>query len=153
MDNRPIRFNKNGKYNLDFIDWNNEWERVGEVACRIENGEELSDKEEEAIQFLPCREVEQKRIYNYIKEGLQTNGAYSSLYIAGLPGTGKTASVLTVLKMLEQEAKQKKISTFNELYINGMKFTNPSNVFKTIYNFIFEDQKNQNIKKYYIRKH
>ena len=48
MDNRPIRFNKNGKYNLDFIDWNNEWERVGEVACRIENGEELSDKEEEA---------------------------------------------------------------------------------------------------------
>lgn len=48
MDNRPIKFNKNGKYNLDFIDWNNEWERVGEVACRIENGEELSDKEEEA---------------------------------------------------------------------------------------------------------
>ena len=102
-----------------------------------EEEKESSDKEEEAIQFLPCREVEQKRIYNYIKEGLQTNGAYSSLYIAGLPGTGKTASVLTVLKMLEQEAKQKKISTFNELYINGMKFTNPSNVFKTIYNFLF----------------
>ena len=49
MDSRPIKFNKSGKYNLDFIDWNNEWERVGEVACKIENGEELSDKEEEAM--------------------------------------------------------------------------------------------------------
>ena len=48
MDSRLIKFNKSGKYNLDFIDWNNEWERVGEVACKIENGEELSDKEEEA---------------------------------------------------------------------------------------------------------
>ena len=47
MDSRPIKFNKSGKYNLDFIDWNNEWERVGEIACKIENGEEVSDKEEE----------------------------------------------------------------------------------------------------------
>jgi hypothetical protein len=47
MDNRPIKFNKSGKYNLDFIDWNNEWERVGEIAAKIENGEEVSDKEEE----------------------------------------------------------------------------------------------------------
>lgn len=44
---RPIKFNKDGKYNLDFIDWNNEWERVGEIAAKIENGEECSDKEEE----------------------------------------------------------------------------------------------------------
>ena len=47
MDSRPIKFNKSGKYNLDFIDWNNEWERVGEIACKIENGEPVSDPEEE----------------------------------------------------------------------------------------------------------
>ena len=45
---RPIKYNKSGKYNLDFIDWNNEWERVGEIACKIENGEPVSDEEEEA---------------------------------------------------------------------------------------------------------
>ena len=44
---RPIRPNPSGKYNLDFIDWNNEWERVAEVQNKIENGEEVSDKEEE----------------------------------------------------------------------------------------------------------
>ena len=26
--NRPIRVNKTGKYNLNFIDWDNEWETV-----------------------------------------------------------------------------------------------------------------------------
>lgn len=107
-----------------------------------------SGKENEEIDFLPCREQEQKKIYLYIKEGLQTRGAYSSLYIAGMPGTGKTASVQTVLKKLAYESNQNKISKFNELYINGMKFTNPTNVFKTIYNFIFEDHKNQNVKNY-----
>ena len=48
MDRRPIKYNPSGKYNLDFIDWNNEWERVGEIACKIENGEPVSDPEEEA---------------------------------------------------------------------------------------------------------
>ena len=31
MDRRPIKYNPSGKYNLDFIDWNNEWERVGKL--------------------------------------------------------------------------------------------------------------------------
>ena len=39
MDRRPIKYNPSGKYNLDFIDWNNEWERVGEIAAKLENGE------------------------------------------------------------------------------------------------------------------
>ena len=46
MDNRPIKFNPKGKYNLDFIDWNNEWERVAEVTAKLENGEPVSDEEE-----------------------------------------------------------------------------------------------------------
>ena len=28
QDNRPIRLNPTGQYNLNFIDWNNEWERA-----------------------------------------------------------------------------------------------------------------------------
>ena len=42
-----IKPSKNGKYNMDFIDWNNEWERVSEIETKIENCEEISDKEEE----------------------------------------------------------------------------------------------------------
>ena len=35
-----------GKYNMNFIDWNNEWERVAEVELKIERGEEIEDQEE-----------------------------------------------------------------------------------------------------------
>jgi len=46
-DKNIIRPSQNGRYNLNFIDWNNEWERVSEIEMKIENGEEISDKEEE----------------------------------------------------------------------------------------------------------
>jgi hypothetical protein len=45
QNERPIK--SQGKYNLDFIDWNNEWERVAEVETMIMNGEEVKDKQEE----------------------------------------------------------------------------------------------------------
>lgn len=44
---RPIKYNPSGKYNLNFIDYNNEWERVVEVERMIEQGVEIQDKEEE----------------------------------------------------------------------------------------------------------
>ena len=131
--------------------------------------EEEQEKDEESIksfsearlEYLPCRKEEQDRIYNYIKKGLQTNGNYSSLYIAGMPGTGKTASVKTVVNILESElndAKKRKngkalgkdgIIPFNKLFISGIEYPNISNVFKKIYKFIFAKEKGKlNIKKY-----
>jgi len=59
-NDRPIR--SSGKYNLNFIDWNNEWERVNEVILKLENGEEIEDKNEE------------KRITNYINKEKEKNG-------------------------------------------------------------------------------
>ena len=58
------------------------------------------------LEYLPCRKEEQDTIYNYIKKGLQTNGNYNSLYIAGMPGTGKTASVKTIINILESELNE-----------------------------------------------
>jgi Cdc6-like AAA superfamily ATPase len=101
------------------------------------------------LEYLPCRKEEQDIIYNYIKKGLQTKGNYNSLYIAGMPGTGKTASVKTIINILESELKEAKktksskeliqsqIVPFKKLFISGMEYPNISNVFKLIYNFIF----------------
>ena len=60
MDRRPIKYNPSGKYNLDFIDWNNEWERVGEIAAKLENGEPVSD-EEEAERVRRLMEIEENK--------------------------------------------------------------------------------------------
>ena len=135
----------------------------------LEEEEEKKEDDEESIksfsemrlEYLPCRKEEQDIIYNYIKKGLQTNGNYNSLYIAGMPGTGKTASVKCVVNILESElneAKKKRNSNrelikngiipFKKLFLSGMEYPNISNVFKIIYNFIFTKQKKLTINKY-----
>ena len=131
--------------------------------------EEEEEKDEESIrsfsearlEYLPCRKDEQDIIYNYIKKGLQTNGNYNSLYIAGMPGTGKTASVKTIINILEselQDAQNRKngkaigkdgVIPFRKIFLSGIEYPNISNVFKVIYKFIFSKEKGQfNIKKY-----
>ena len=125
---------------------------------KLDDEESIKSFSEMRLEYLPCRKEEQDTIYNYIKKGLQTNGNYNSLYIAGMPGTGKTASVKTIINILESElneAKKKKknlvkngIIPFKKLFISGMEYPNISNVFKIIYNFIFAKQKSYTINKY-----
>ena len=125
---------------------------------KLDDEESIKSFSEMRLEYLPCRKEEQDTIYNYIKKGLQTNGNYNSLYIAGMPGTGKTASVKTIINILEselnEERKKKKnlikngIIPFKKLFISGMEYPNISNVFKIIYNFIFAKQKSYTINKY-----
>ena len=100
--------------------------------------------------YLPCREKEQEIIYNYIKKGLETNGNYNSLYLAGMPGTGKTACVNNVINLLEEELKNKEEEklSFTKLYLCGTEFPVIKNIYKTIFNFIFSSQKKIKRKNY-----
>ena len=169
-----IKKNKeNEKLNSRFLNKKRRKEKLDyDEIKQIENDEyyeEEQEKDEESIksfssarlEYLPCRKDEQDKIYDYIKKGLETNGNYSSLYIAGMPGTGKTASVKTIVNILESElneAKNKKngkangkdgIISFNKLFISGIEYPNISNVFKVIYKFIFAKEKEKlNIKNY-----
>ena len=109
--------------------------------------------------YLPCREKEQKKIFDYIQEGLQTDGNYNSLYIAGMPGTGKTACVKTVINIIESEynkinksiyiknSKGKILPPFTKLFLCGTEFPIISNIYKAIYKFIFAFKKGTTIKK------
>lgn len=81
-----------------------------------EDEESIKSFSEVRLEYLPCRKEEQDIIYNYIKKGLQTNGNYNSLYIAGMPGTGKTASVKTIINILESELKDSKNKKIKILY-------------------------------------
>ena len=97
------------------------------------------------LYFLPCREKEQEEIYNYIKKGLYTQGSYSSLYISGMPGTGKTESVNRVIDILQNQTKKDSNNInklFQIIYINGIEYSNPKNVFKTIYEKLFIKKSN-----------
>ena len=169
-----IKKNKeNSKFNSNFL--NRKRKKENKINFEDKNYESEEDFEEEQekdeesiksfsearLEYLPCRKEEQDLIYNYIKQGLQTNGNYHSLYIAGMPGTGKTASVKTILNILESElneAMNKRngkalgkdgIIPFKAIFLSGINFPNISNVFKIIYKFIFAKVKDKlNIKDY-----
>ena len=104
--------------------------------------------------YLPCREEEQEYIYNYIKQGLDTNGNYSSLYIAGMPGTGKTACVNNVINVLEKDLNGSELS-FKTLFLCGTEYIQIAKIYKTIYDFIFvprTNRKGRKRRKNYIQK-
>ena len=115
-----------------------------------ENEEEEEEEKNKLLKydFLPCREKEQDKIYDYLKKGLLTSGDYSSLYIGGMPGTGKTECVKTVLKKLKKDFKNKKCKSFNQIFINGMKIQTPTAVYRSIYTEIFNNSKGMSIKNF-----
>jgi Cdc6-like AAA superfamily ATPase len=53
---------------------------------------------------LPCREAEAARLRSFFEEGIRQGGLGGAVYISGMPGTGKTATVRAVLQALRAEA-------------------------------------------------
>lgn len=54
---------------------------------------------------LPCRDDEAATIGAYLEEAIE-EGSGSCLYIAGVPGTGKTATVHNLIRGLKQQARR-----------------------------------------------
>jgi Cdc6-like AAA superfamily ATPase len=101
--------------------------------------EKQNDYDEILEDSLPCRDNELKIIDDYIRKGLETKGSYSSLYISGMPGTGKTACVQSTLLKLKFEAENLKIPPFEYFYINAMKMSKNNNFYKILHDLIFTD--------------
>lgn len=73
---------------------------------------------------LPCREQEFADIYSFIDGKLQ-DGTGGCMYISGVPGTGKTATVHDVIRVLQQSVDSGSLPPFTFVEVNGMKLTTP----------------------------
>ena len=60
------------------------------------------------------------------------------MYISGVPGTGKTATVHEVIRELEDAAVQGILPQFRFLELNGMKLTDPSQTYSTLLKVILD---------------
>ncbi|KAI5614604.1 origin recognition complex subunit 1, partial [Silurus asotus] len=80
---------------------------------------------------LPCREQEFQDIYNFVESKIM-DGTGGCMYISGVPGTGKTATVHEVIRSLQQAAEQEEIPSFSFIEINGMKMTDPHQAYVQI---------------------
>ncbi|KAL6564726.1 Origin recognition complex, subunit 1 [Orobanche minor] len=83
---------------------------------------------------LPCREKEMHEITTFIKGAVCDEQCLGRcLYVHGVPGTGKTMSVLAVMSNLKSEVDAGSIRPYCFVEINGLKLASPENIYSVIY--------------------
>ncbi len=55
------------------------------------------------------------------------------MYISGVPGTGKTATVREVIKYLQEAAAEESLPPFNFVEINGLSLTDPHQAYVSVW--------------------
>ncbi|NXS38136.1 ORC1 protein, partial [Pomatostomus ruficeps] len=115
-----------------------------EIPRRVQAAQEPASVLEEARlrlhvstipESLPCREEEFQDIYNFVESKL-IDGTGGCMYISGVPGTGKTATVHEVIRGLQQAAENDEVPPFEFVEINGMKLTDPHQAYVQILEFL-----------------
>ncbi|GJQ79166.1 putative origin recognition complex subunit [Trypoxylus dichotomus] len=81
--------------------------------------------------ILPCRENEYNNIFSFLERKL-LDGCGGCMYVSGVPGTGKTATVTDVIRKLEEKSKKGIIPSFQFICINGMKLSEPRQTYVEI---------------------
>eukprot|EP00978_Attheya_sp_CCMP212_P014153 scaffold35935_cov44-Attheya_sp.AAC.6 len=79
---------------------------------------------------LPGREEERRRIIGFLRTAItggmsSSDSVKSAIFIAGPPGTGKTASVRSIVTELRQEQAMGTIPEFNFVALNGIELRDP----------------------------
>ncbi|XP_074579369.1 LOW QUALITY PROTEIN: origin of replication complex subunit 1-like [Curcuma longa] len=83
---------------------------------------------------LPCRTKEMEEITAFIKGAISGEHCLGRcLYIHGVPGTGKTMSVLSVMRNLRSEVDAGTLRPYAFVEINGLKLASPKNIYKVIH--------------------
>ncbi|XP_051204471.1 origin of replication complex subunit 1 [Lolium perenne] len=83
---------------------------------------------------LPCRDKEMEEISTFVKDAICNDQCLGRcLYIHGVPGTGKTMSVLAVMRRLRSEFDSGALRPYCFIEINGLKLASPENIYKVIY--------------------
>ncbi|XP_011190624.2 origin recognition complex subunit 1 [Zeugodacus cucurbitae] len=83
-------------------------------------------------QSLPCREKEFDNVYAFL-EGKIEDQCGGCMYVSGVPGTGKTATVTGVIRMLQRKQENDELPPFEFVEINGMRLTEPRQAYVQIY--------------------
>lgn len=83
---------------------------------------------------LPCRNKEMEEISAFVKGAICDNQCLGRcLYVHGVPGTGKTMSVLAVMRNLKSEVDAGSIRPYCFVDVNGLKLASPENIYRAIY--------------------
>ncbi|KAF0288769.1 Origin recognition complex subunit 1 [Amphibalanus amphitrite] len=77
---------------------------------------------------LPCRENEFLDIYTFVEARL-LDGTGGCMYVSGVPGTGKTATMREVVRSLQEAVQTGDLPAFQFIEVNGMRLTEPQRAY------------------------
>eukprot|EP00854_Cymbomonas_tetramitiformis_P006310 gene6310-7562_t len=81
---------------------------------------------------LPCRETERAAITHFVEQSMASSSG-RCLYIYGVPGTGKTATVLEVMRALTKRQLDGELDPFQFVEVNGVKLPSPNHAYSTLW--------------------
>ncbi|CAN8067275.1 unnamed protein product [Agarophyton chilense] len=91
------------------------------------------------ISSLPCRDAQKKQVRDFLLAFINETGTDSKtagsrcLYISGVPGTGKTATVREIIRDLSARRALGDVSHFDVLEVNAMSLPDPNLVYSELY--------------------
>lgn len=88
---------------------------------------------------LPCRTEEYKRLYSALHSSLGERGTGQTLYVSGLPGSGKTVTVSRVVRDLQVQVDEGYLPSFVYVEVNAMKLTTPYHIYSILLNALTGD--------------
>ncbi len=81
---------------------------------------------------LPCREDEFAEVLGFTGSKL-AEGSGGCMYISGVPGTGKTATVMEAVRKLKEHVREGDLEDFDFIEINGMRLTEPNQAYVQVW--------------------
>jgi len=98
---------------------------------------------------IPCREDERAEIAQFVENAVQNGGSGCALYVSGMPGTGKTATVTEVIRELQERSSEasgikrpasahddEALPPFMYVEVNAMKLSHPYQLYTALWNAI-----------------
>ncbi|CAB1101631.1 unnamed protein product [Ectocarpus sp. CCAP 1310/34] len=82
---------------------------------------------------LPCRNDERNQLLSFLTSNIKAGGLGNALFVAGMPGTGKTATAHEVVRILKGQQARGLLPRFKLVELNGMRLTEPHQAYPQLW--------------------